>query len=65
MTDRIPVETAARIIGVLPQYLRQEMARGHMDLGYVAIGKHRNNYIVMKAKLEKFIGRELTEQDLK
>lgn len=62
MTDRIPTKTAARIIGVVPQYLQQEMRAGRMDLGYVAGGK-RKNYIIFRAKLEKFIGRELTEDD--
>lgn len=63
-TDRIPSKVAARIIGVLPQYLHQEMAAGNMDIGFVVKGKKRNNYIILRAKLEKFIGRKITDDDL-
>jgi hypothetical protein len=64
MTDRIPVNVAARIMGVIPQFIYQEMREGRMDLGYVT-GNKRKQYIIFRAKLEKMIGRKLTEEDLK
>lgn len=64
MKDRVSAKTAARIMGVLPQYIQQEMRNGRMDLGYVSGGKHKT-YIIFRAKLEKMIGRELTEEELK
>lgn len=64
MTDRIPTKTAARIIGVAPQYLCQEMRNGNIDLGCVLKSEKHYNYIIFRAKLEKLIGRELTEEDL-
>ena len=64
MTDRVSSKTAARIIGVIPQYLHQEMKAGRIDIGYVVGGGKVKNYIIMRSKLEKFIGRELTEEEL-
>lgn len=50
-------------MGVLPQYIQQEMRRGHMDLGYVSEGK-RKTYVIFRAKLEKMIGRKLTDEEI-
>lgn len=64
MTDRIKTKKAAEILGVNVCYLQQEMRNGRLDLGYVSKAD-RKTYIVLRAKLEKFIGRELTEEELK
>lgn len=64
MTDRIPTQRAAEILGIGKLYMMQEMRAGRMDLGYVSKGK-RKTYVIFRAKLEKMIGRELTEEDLK
>lgn len=64
MTDEIKTEVAARILGMVPCFLRQEMRAGRLDLGYVGgTGKHKT-YKVYRAKLEAMIGRTLTEAEL-
>lgn len=62
--DRIPTKVAARIIGVVPQYLQQEMRAGRMPIGHVVGGGKRKNYLIYRGMLETFIGRKLTDEEL-
>lgn len=58
---------AARIIGCRPQKVRERMKRGMWDLGnYIPPGKDRRtaDYDVLRWKLEKFIGRALTAEEM-
>ena len=64
MTDRVPIKTAARILGWGVAYLQQEMRNKRVDLGYARKVKKNYTYFVYRAKLEKLIGRELTDADL-
>lgn len=62
--DRIPTKVAARIIGVVPQYLQQEMRAGRMPIGHVVGGGKRKNYIILRGLFENYIGRKLTDEEI-
>ena len=59
--ERIPLDVAAKILGVRPQGLRQMMAKKQLDIGVIIEGgarNHRNQYLVFRAKLAKLLGYE-------
>ena len=67
MKEVTKVPQAARIIGCTQQKVRERMTRGLWDLGvYIPPGKGRRvaDYDIFKAKLESFIGRELTAEEM-
>lgn len=60
-SDRIPLDVAARILGVRPQALRQMMAKKQVNIGAVIEGgarNHRNQYLIFRPKLAKLLGYE-------
>lgn len=62
--ERIDTNTAAQMIGCHPQYLRQQMRRKKWDLGQVVYpkdGKGQCTYLIFKAKLDRFLGKEVLE----
>mgnify|MGYP006988844595 CR=1 FL=1 len=68
--ERIKVAKAAEILGVNQQAVREQMKRGMIDIGTV-IPKKRGkypkqmyDYWIFRAKLESFIGRKLTDEEL-
>ena len=67
MKEVTKVPQAALIIGCPQQKVRERMKRGIWDLGdYIWRSKGRRiaGYDVFKHKLEKFIGRELTAEEM-
>lgn len=67
MKEVTKVPQAARILGCPQQKVRERMKRGIWDLGdYIPPGKGRRiaDYDIFKHKLEKFIGRELTTEEM-
>lgn len=57
-SETIPVATAAAILGICPQGVRDQMASGKLDIGLCRKSKGRNTYRVFRAKLAKYMGRE-------
>lgn len=68
MAEIFKPERVALILGVSSQCLREHMKRGLWDLGEVIPAKTRGGklmeYNIFRAKLEKKIGRKLTEEEL-
>lgn len=67
MNEVTKVPQAALIIGCPQQKVRERMKRGIWDLGdYIPPSKGRRiaDYDIFKHKLEKFIGRELTAEEM-
>ena len=57
-SELIPVPVAAKILGIYPQGVRDKMAKGELEIGYVQVGKHRRNtYRIYRAKLASYLGR--------
>lgn len=57
-SDIVSIETAAAILGIYPQGVRDQMAAGKLDIGLVIKGKGRNTYRIYRAKLARYLGRE-------
>ena len=57
-SDIIPINTAAMILGICPQGVRDQMASGKLDIGTCKKNKGRNTYRVHRAKLAKYMGRD-------
>lgn len=61
VSEKVPVEQAARMIGCAPEYLRRQMKAKEWDLGQVVRpprGGNNYRYYIFRAKLEKFLGKE-------
>lgn len=70
MKEIFNAQEAARYIGCTPQKVRERMKRKLWDLGEVIpkgkLGnKERSEYNIYRYKLEKHIGRKLTEEDVR
>lgn len=67
MTERVPMNKAAKILGIGAPQVRNFMKRGVMPIGQVLspnqTGKTVYTYYVYRSKLEKYIGRELKEEE--
>ena len=65
--ERIPISEAAKILGIGAPQVRNFMKRGVMPIGQVLspnqTGKTVYTYYVYRSKLEKYIGRELKEEE--
>lgn len=60
-SEIISIDVAAKILGMYPQGVRNLMASGKADLGFVSKAKGRNghnSYRVYRAKLARYVGRE-------
>lgn len=63
-SERVTVKEAAEILGIGVQSLRDKMADGTINIGTVVKGKpnqygsRQNTYLIYRAKLERFIGKE-------
>ena len=65
MNDRITPKQAARILGVSVPFLNYQMDMNIWDLGMVGRSKSgRRTHVIMKSKLEKYLGREIQEGEL-
>lgn len=64
MSERVSVKEAADILGMSVQNLRDKMADGTINIGTVVRGKPnqygsvKNSYLIYRAKLDRFIGKE-------
>lgn len=59
-SEVIPLKTVAAILGFREQGVRNLMASGKVDLGFVQKGNGRNGhntYRIYRAKLAKYLGR--------
>lgn len=60
-SNRVPVIQAAKELGMAPQGVREYMKRGLIDIGVVlpAVkkGAATHNYIIMRDKLDKVLGK--------
>ena len=65
--ERIPISEVAKILGIGAPQVRNFMKRGVMPIGQVLspnqTGKTVYTYYVYRSKLEKYIGRELKEEE--
>lgn len=60
VSEKVPVEQAARMIGCAPEYLRRQMKAKVWDLGQVvrpSRGGSKYRYYIFRAKLERFLGK--------
>lgn len=60
MSARVPLNEAARELGVAPQSVREHMRRGIWDLGSVVPPIHKGGrwgYHVYREKLDRHLGR--------
>ena len=60
VSEKVPVEQAARMIGCAPEYLRRQMKAKVWDLGQVvrpSRGRSNYRYYIFRAKLERFLGK--------
>ena len=68
MTERVPMNKAAKILGIGAPQVRNFMKRGVMPIGQVLspnqTGKSTYTFYVYRNKLEKYIGRNLTEEEI-
>lgn len=64
--ERIPISEVAKIIGVGEPQVRNLMKRGALPIGQVLspkmTGKKTYTYYVYRNKLEKYIGKSLTDE---
>ena len=59
--QRVPLPEAAKVLGMDPDSLRQAMLRKEIDLGIILPPRTkggRRQYIVLRTKLDKLIGKE-------
>lgn len=65
MNERITPKQAARIIGVSVPFLNYQMDMNIWDLGMVGKSKSgRRTHVIFKSKLEKYLGREITDTEI-
>lgn len=65
-TNRVPLTQAAKELGMAPQGLREYMKRGLIDIGMVlpaANGAKKYNYVIMRDKLDKVLGRGIMQSE--
>lgn len=66
VSERIPISEVAKIIGVGEPQVRNLMKRGALPIGQVLspkmTGKKTYTYYVYRSKLEKYIGKSLTDE---
>lgn len=63
--ERVPLEEAARILGMSPQGVREHMKRGlfTVPIGYVTKISKRYQYHIYRDMLNKHLGREEVSDD--
>lgn len=63
----IKLTTAAKILGISPQALRERMKAGVYDIGvvYKPKGSSHYSYDIFKGRFESLIGRQIEERELK
>lgn len=66
MSERVSVVEAAKELGCAPQAVREMMKRGRWDLGEVippdsSAGKQFYSYYIYRAKLNRFLGKEVND----
>ena len=67
VTDRLTPRQAAKIMGVDVQFLNYQMDMGIWDLGIVgeSRNKKKRTHLIYRCKVEKIIGREIREEEIK
>ena len=63
--EKVSIKRSAEIIGINEQALRERMKAGVYDIGVCWKPKGSKNYVydIFKSKLEKLIGRTLTDEE--
>ena len=63
--EMITTKQAAKVLGINEQALRERMKAGAYDIGVCWKPKGSKNYVydIFKSKLEKLIGRTLTDEE--
>lgn len=59
MGDRVPLNQAAKELGMAPQGVREYMKRGLIDIGMVLPNKNKTGYqyFIYRRKLDKVLGK--------
>lgn len=65
----ISAAAAARVLGIPPIVIKQNLRRGIWDFGEIIpkekTGAKKDRIIILVPKLEKYIGRGITEDEIK
>lgn len=61
MGDRVPLNQAAKELGMAPQGVREYMKRGLIDIGMVLPNKNKTGYqyFIYRRKLDKVLGKQV------
>lgn len=57
--NKIPLKTAASILGISEELLRWGLRQGSLPIGTAIKRKKRYTYYINKDKLEQYLGREV------
>ncbi len=63
MSERVTVKQAAKELGLAPQGVRVQMARGELDIGRVvkSVSGNGKRYLIYRDKLNRELGKGIGE----